>query len=70
MDEWFINGLFISGDVLTVVWEPVVKGKAYKIRSTLKGLGTEKFTYVAEYSEDGKTWKAYFHSTDTKVKSK
>ena len=60
----------ISGDVLTAVWEIQVKGKAYKSRGTLKGLGSDRLTWVQEYSEDGKVWKAYFHSTDTRVESK
>jgi hypothetical protein len=60
----------ISGDVLTAVWHAAVKGKIYRLRGTLKGLGTDKFTYMSEYSEDGKTWKAFFHSTDTRVAAK
>jgi hypothetical protein len=60
----------ISGDVLTAFWEANVKGKAYTIRGTLTGLGSDRATWVSEYSEDGKTWKAYFHATDTRVKPK
>lgn len=60
----------ISGDVATIVWEANAKGKTYKIRGTLKGLGSDKLAWVAEYSEDGKTWKAFMHCTDTRVKSK
>ena len=60
----------ISGDVAIAVWEIQVKGKTYKSRGTLKGLGSDRLTWVQEYSEDGKMWKAYFHSTDTRVKSK
>ena len=60
----------ISGDVLTAVWEIQEKGKAYKMRATLKGLGSDRLTYVQEYSEDGTAWKTYYHSTDTRVKSK
>lgn len=58
----------ISGDVLTVVWETQLKGKTYTSRGTLKGLGSDRLTWVSEYSSDGKVWKAYFHSTDTRVK--
>src|SRR5262249_6026385 len=58
----------IAGDTLTMVWEMPAKGKVYKVRGTLKGLGGDKFDWTQEYSEDGKTWKAYFHSTDTKSK--
>jgi len=60
----------ISGDALTAVWEIQEKGKAYKMRATLKGLGSDRLTYVQEYSEDGTVWKTYYHSTDTRVKSK
>ena len=60
----------IIDNVLTVVLEFQIEGKTYKIRGTLKGLGSDKLTYVEEYSEDGKVWKAYFHSTDTRLKSK
>ncbi len=61
----------IAGDVLTAVWEDFqVKGKTYKSRATLKGLGSDRLTFVLEYSEDGTAWKAFFHSTDTRVKSK
>jgi len=65
-----LGKMSISGDVATVVWEAQEKGKTYKIRGTLKVLGSDRLTWVAEYSEDGKTWKAYFHATDTRVKSK
>ena len=60
----------IVGDTLTAFWNLEVKGKAYKIRGTLKGLGSDRLTWVSEYSEDGRVWTAYFHSTDTMVKLK
>ena len=59
----------IAGNTLTAVWEFGVKGKTYQVRGTLKGLGSDKLTWIQEYSEDGKTWKTYFRSTDTRVKS-
>ena len=31
-------------------------------------LGTDRFAWTQKYSEDGRTWKAYFHSTDTRTK--
>lgn len=63
------NKVSISGDVLTVAYpEQQVKGKTYKFRGTLKGLGSDRLTWVSEYSEDGKTWKVSFHSTDTRAK--
>jgi Protein of unknown function (DUF1579) len=58
----------ISGGELIVLRDTEANGKPYKFRGTLKGLGTDKLTWVSEYSEDGKVWKAYFHSTDTRVK--
>jgi hypothetical protein len=58
----------INGDTLTMVWDMPLNGKIYKVRGMLKGLGTDKFAWSQEYSEDGKTWKAYFHSTDTRTK--
>ncbi|HQZ86541.1 MAG TPA: DUF1579 family protein [Actinomycetota bacterium] len=60
----------ISGDVLTVVRDVQVEGKAYKRRGILKGLGTDRLTFVSEYSTDGKAWTPYFRSTDTRVKPK
>lgn len=60
----------ISGDVLTVVWDVQAKGKTYQSKGTLKGLGSDRLTFVGEYSADGKTWTPFFHSTDTRVKSK
>jgi len=60
----------ISGDSLTVVWDVQAKGKSYKSRGTLKGLGSDRLTFAMEYSADGKTWTPFFHSTDTRVKSK
>lgn len=60
----------ISGDTLTVVWDVEAKGKTYKARGALKGLGTDRLTFVSEYSTDGKAWTPYFHSSDTRVMSK
>jgi len=60
----------IAGDVLTVVFDVPVKGKIYKLRGTLKGLGADILRWDVEYSEDGKVWKAYSHSTDTRVKAR
>lgn len=60
----------ISGDTLTFVRDVQAKGKVYKARGTLKGLGTDRLTFVSEYSADEKTWTPSFHSTDTRVKSK
>src|SRR5262249_50255933 len=58
----------IADDTLTMNWDVPAKGKVHQVRGTLKGLGTAKFSWRQEYSEDGKTWKTYFNSTDTKSK--
>jgi hypothetical protein len=46
----------------------VAKLQAYKIRGTMMGLGTDHLSWVQEYSEDGKVWTEYFHSSGTRVK--
>jgi hypothetical protein len=58
----------ISKDVLSVTWPAIVKGKTYKIRGKLKGLGSDKLIWSMEFSEDGKTWKAACKATDNRVK--
>ena len=60
----------ITGNTLTVVWDVPAKGKVYKLRGTLKGLGSDKMLWTQEYSEDGKAWKLYARATDTRIKSK
>jgi hypothetical protein len=59
----------IAKDVLTVTWPATVKGKAYKVRGILKGLGSDKLLWTMEYSGDGKTWKAACTATDIRVKA-
>lgn len=58
----------INGDILTAFWETSVKGKKYTIRGTLNGLGSDRTSWLSEYSEDGKTWKPYFRATDIRTK--
>jgi len=58
----------ISGDTLTMVWEVPAKGKVFKIRGRLKGLGTDKFAWAQEYSDDGKMWTPYVRATDVRLK--
>jgi hypothetical protein len=60
----------ISGEVLTVSGENEAKGRIYKVRGTLKGLGSDRLSWVGEYSEDTAVWKTYQHSTDIRVKSR
>jgi hypothetical protein len=60
----------ITGDVLIFKSTTQYKGITYQIRATLTGLGTDKLTYIQEYSEDGTIWKHLARSTDTRVKSK
>ena len=59
----------IAKDVLTVTWPATVKGKAYKIRGIVKGLGSDKLLWTMEYSADGKTWKAACTATDVRAKA-
>ena len=59
----------IAKDVLTVTWPATVKGKAYKVRGIVKGLGSDKLLWTMEYSADGKTWKAACTATDVRVKA-
>jgi hypothetical protein len=59
----------ITKDVLSVAWPASVKGKTYKIRGKLAGLGSDKLVWSMEFSEDGKTWKAACKATDTRVKA-
>jgi hypothetical protein len=59
----------ISKDALKVTWSATVKGKAYKLRGILKGLGTDKLLWTMDYSEDGKTWKTACTATDVRSKA-
>jgi hypothetical protein len=59
----------ISKDVLRFTWPISDKGKSYKGRGTLRGLGSDKHTWSSEYSADGKTWKAWCQVTYTRVKA-
>lgn len=63
-----VGKTFIEGDTLTAIWEFAVNGKFYRVRGTLKGLGSDKLIWAQEYSDDGKTWKAHYRSTDAKSK--
>ena len=58
----------ITRDVMITLLEEKVKGKTFKIKCTMKGLGTDKYTYSVEYSEDGKVWKESYRSTGIRVK--
>jgi len=72
IDNYGFTGLVnaaISEGVLKIEWGRQVKGKTYKMRGTLKGLGSDQHTYTLEYSEDGSVWKVAFRSTETRVKS-
>lgn len=66
----YSNKVEITGDALIMKSTAQEKGKTYQIRGTLTGLGTDKLTYVQEYSEDGTVWKHLAHSTDTRVMAK
>jgi hypothetical protein len=59
----------ISKGVFKVTWPVSVKGKAYKVRGILKGLGSDKLLWSVDYSEDGKTWTTICTATDVRVKA-
>lgn len=72
VDSFGWNGMAkgsIAKDVLTVTWPATVKGKAYKVRGIVKGLGSDKLLWTMEYSADGRTWKAACTATDVRVKA-
>ena len=59
----------ISKGVFKVSWPVNVKGKAYKVRGFLKGLGSDKLLWSVDYSEDGKSWTTICTATDVRVKA-
>lgn len=60
--------LSFGPDSMTWVWEIPIKEKRYTLRGTLKPLSADVREYEEAYSEDGKTWKHYFQSKDTRMK--
>jgi hypothetical protein len=66
----YLSKVEITGNTLIMKSTAQEKGKTYQFRSTLTGLGTDKLTYIQEYSEDGTVWKHLARSTDTRVISK
>jgi hypothetical protein len=59
--HWFNNhgssGVYrvsISDNELSATSVAMVQGKTYTIRGAMTGLGTDRISYVQEYSEDGK----------------
>jgi hypothetical protein len=50
-------------------WTATIKGKTYKARGSMKGLGSDKLLWSMDYSEDGKTWKPACTATDVRVKA-
>jgi hypothetical protein len=58
----------IDGAKLQAIWKAKLGGKAYTIRGSGSGLGTDRFTFVMEYSTDGKAWKKACSYVDTRVK--
>jgi hypothetical protein len=66
----YLSKVEITGDVLIMKNTAQDKGKTYQIRGTLTGLGTDKLTFIQEYSEDGTVWKHLARSTDTRVMTK
>jgi len=58
----------VSKDVLRVRWSAVANGKTYKVRATVKGLGSDKVASAVDYSEDGKAWKPLCVGSETRIK--
>ena len=58
----------VVDDTFTFVWEQEVEGKTIKNRGTLKLLPPDAADWKVEYSEDGKTWTAFAHAKDARVK--
>lgn len=61
--------LSFGPDAMTWDWElPAADGKRITLRGTLKPLSAEVREYEEAYSEDGKTWKTFYHARDTRKK--
>ncbi len=58
----------IEGAKLRVTWKARIDGKAYTVRGSGSGLGTDRVAFVVEYSTDGKAWKKACSFVDTRVK--
>jgi hypothetical protein len=63
-----LRRLTLTKDTWTTIGEQTAGGKTFKTRTTLKLHTPDAFDYKQEYSEDGKTWTAFAHAKDTKVK--
>ena len=50
-------------DKLSATSVVMVQGKTYTIWNTMTGLGSDRLSYVQEYSEDGKLWTALLSRT-------
>lgn len=70
VDSTGIAGIAKVSGSGTATWTLQVKGKTYKCRGTLKGLGSDKVTFTQDFSADGKKWTTFFRATDTRVKAK
>jgi len=58
----------VSKDVLRVRWSALANGKTFKLRSTSKGLGSDKIAATVDYSEDGKAWKPLCVGSETRTR--
>jgi len=64
-----IGKVSFGQDSMSWDWElPAADGKRITLRGTLKPLSAEVREYEEAYSEDGKTWKTYYHARDTRKK--
>ena len=57
-----------TNDTWTFTGEQTAEGKTFKTRATLKLLPPDAADWNVEYSEDGKTWTAFLHAKDARVK--
>ena len=58
----------LTSDTWTDTGERTVEGKTFKVRRTIKMVPPDAIDYKLEYSEDGKTWTAFAHAKDARVK--
>ena len=59
----------VSKGVLRARWSTVANGKTFKLRMTVKGLGSDRVASAVDYSEDGKAWKPLCVGSETRVKA-
>jgi hypothetical protein len=63
-----LGTMSVEGEKLLVTWKAKVDGKTYTVRGTGTGFGTDRLTFVVDFSSDGKTWLPACRYVDTRVK--